>query len=392
MSMVSAIDPFVAPIEGGVDILVVAGEHSGDQHAARMVRKLLAGNPSLRICAIGGPELEKAGAQLLFNLTEFSVVGFVEVLKHVKEFNALMLHSVNWVAKYRPSCVCFVDYPGFNLRLAARLADAGISRKAGGNVSLFYYISPQIWAWKAGRRFKMARLLDAMAVIFPFEVDSYSDTDLRACFVGHPFVFKGRESGLRYDSNGPLLILPGSRVQAVSRIFPVMLCAFAELLKTRPQERAVVLYPDTRIKELLEKILARHALGSRVELRAAEQGAAAKACLISSGTMSLNCALAGIPGCICYRAHPLTYYMGKMFIKVPYLGIANLLLPDEPPYREFIQGEARAGVLAADLLDAMDNPTRAAASAAAAEKLRSALSENNARDLCQWLVEVAHLA
>ena len=393
MSKSGDIPRFSAPKDGGVDILFVAGEHSGDQHAARMVRKLLAANPSLRIAAIGGPEMASAGAQLLFDLTAFSVVGFVEVLKHVGLFRRLMDNSVKWVGKYSPRCVCFVDYPGFNLRLAQMLFDRGISRKAGGSAALFYYISPQIWAWKAARRFKMARLLDAMAVIFPFELGSYADTSLPVRFVGHPFVSQGHVSNMRYDAGGPIVLLPGSRVQAVSRIFPAMLAGFGELLRTRPDEKAVALYPDDAVRESLERAMARFPrVAPSVELRVASEGAEAKACLISSGTMSLNCALAAIPGAVCYLAHPMSYFIGKRLIRVPYLGIANLLLPDSPPYPEYLQSAASPRALAAELDDAIGNPARAVLCAEAAAQLRLRLAEDNSTDAAGWLLEVSGLA
>ncbi|MFA5257355.1 MAG: lipid-A-disaccharide synthase [Opitutales bacterium] len=393
MSKPSDIPRFCAPKDGAADILFIAGEHSGDQHAARLVRKLLAADSSLRIAAIGGPEMERAGAQLLFDLTAFSVVGFVEVLKHIGQLRALMNNSVEWIAAHRPRCVCFVDYPGFNLRLAQKLFDRNICRKAGGATALFYYISPQIWAWKAGRRFKMAKLLDAMAVIFPFELDCYADTSLPVRFVGHPFVSEGHSSNMRYDARGPVVLLPGSRVQAVSRIFPAMLAGFEELLRTRPEERALALYPDEAVRDALERALVRYpSAASRLELRAASKGAGAKACLISSGTMSLNCALAAIPGAVCYLAHPMSYLIGKRLIKVPHLGIANLLLPDAPPYPEYIQSAASPGALARELSDAIGNPARAERCAEAAALLRGKLAEENATDAAGWLLEVAGFA
>lgn len=387
MSLVPVIPHFAPPTGETADILFIAGEHSGDQHAASLIRSLLAKRPELKIAAVGGPEMEKAGAQLLFDLTEFSVVGFVEVLKHLSEFRRLHAETVGWIAAYRPKAVCFVDYPGFNLRVAKALFDEGLSRKAGGGVALYYYISPQIWAWKARRRFEMARLLDSLGVIFPFETGCYADTTLDVSFVGHPFVTEGRQSQLSYSPDGTILLLPGSRVQPVSRIFPAMLAGFSRLLEMRPAERAVVLYPDSLIKSTLERILARHGhLRGRLELRNAAEGASSKACLISSGTMSLNCALAGIPGAVCYRAHPLTYALGRMLVNVSHLGIANLLLPNDPPYPEFLQGDASAEKLGKVLLRALEDRSLAEKSREAAETLRRILSAGDAADPASWLL------
>jgi lipid-A-disaccharide synthase len=387
MSAQPVIQEFAPPRSSSVDVLFVAGEHSGDQHAANLIRSILAKQPELRIAAVGGPEMEKAGAQLLFDLTSFSVVGLVEVLKHISQFKKLHAETVGWISKYKPKAVCFVDYPGFNLRVAKALSDRHVSRKSGGSVALYYYISPQIWAWKARRRFEMARLLDSLAVIFPFEVGCYADTSLNVQFVGHPFVTEGREANLSYDPAGSILLLPGSRVQPVLRIFPAMLAGFQNLLSKCPEEKAVVLYPDALIRATLERVLSRFPkLEGRVELRSAERGAAAKACLISSGTMSLNCALAGIPGAVCYKAHPLTYALGRMLVNVTHLGIANLLMPDNPPYPEFLQGDASAEKLGAVLQHAIEDNACAAKSMEAATSLKCILSAGDVTDPATWLM------
>ena len=215
------------PVGGRVDVLIVAGEHSGDEHGARMIRALRAKQPGLAVAALGGPALAGAGAQVLHDLTSSSVVGLVEVLKNYSFFRALFEETLRWIAEHRPGAVCFVDYPGLNLRLAAALRERGLSVKGGGKIKTLFYISPQIWAWKAGRRFAMARDLDAMAVIFPFEVKCYADTALPVEFVGHPFVAPGHAAPVSYDPAGPVLLLPGSRKQAVGRIFPALLAGVA---------------------------------------------------------------------------------------------------------------------------------------------------------------------
>ena len=329
------------PASNAVDVLIVAGEHSGDEHGARLVRELNVTHPGLKICALGGPELASAGAQLLHDLTATSVVGFVEVLKHYSFFKALFEATVRWVEQYQPRAICFIDYPGFNLRLAARLHERGLSVKGGGKVKLLFYISPQIWAWKAKRRFTMARDLDALAVIFPFEPACYKDTTLPVEFVGHPFLAPDYVSPVRYDPAGPVLLLPGSRVQAVERIFPLLLAGFAEFGKIAPAARAVVLFPSEEIAAVARVELTRWpTLAEKVELKSvdAEKGGdsfGACAVLTSSGTMSLHCALAGIPGAIAYRTNAITYLLARWWVKIEYIGIANLLLR-EPMYPEFI--------------------------------------------------------
>ena len=368
---------FPSPAHGRVDLLIVAGEHSGDQHAASMLRGALARRPDLHVAALGGPELAAAGAQLLHDLTASSVVGIVEVLKHYSFFRMLFHETLRWIAEYRPSVVCFVDYPGFNLRLAAALHAQGLSRKGGGRIKTLYYISPQIWAWKPGRRFAMARHLDAMAVIFPFETLSYADTRLPVEFVGHPFLAEGYAAPVKYDADGPILLLPGSRRQAVGRIFPRMLAGF-RAFGERP---AVAIYPS----EDIAAVLRAENSDTNVRLQPAGAPVAASAVLTSSGTMSMHCALAGIPGAIVYRANPLTYLLGRLLVSVPYLGIANLLL-GEAMYPEFIQGAATSRNLVRELAACVHDPRRRETTAAQAARLRNILRQSPSGTAADWLL------
>lgn len=374
------------PPEGAVDVLFLVGEHSGDEHAARLLRSWRAQRPDARVAALGGPAVAAQGAQLLFDLTAFSVVGLVEVLKNYRFFRDLMAATVQWVREHRPAVVCFVDYPGFNLRLAHALRALGPACPR-----LAYYIGPQIWAWKAGRRFSMARDLDALGVIFPFEVATYADTALPVSFVGHPLVAAETELPVTVtdDPTAPVLLLPGSRRQAVERIFPVLLRGF-EAWQQTPDGRgatAVVTYPSDLIRARLEATLATMpaALRDVVTLRPVHAApVAARAVLTSSGTMSLSCALAGLPGAIAYRAHPLTYWLGRRLVRVPYLGIANLLL-QRPHYPEFLQDAATPAALAAELAAATSDPARRAAARAGAAELRDLLSPPAQLDAAAWL-------
>jgi lipid-A-disaccharide synthase len=377
---------FSAPINGQPDLLVIAGEHSGDEHAARVVADLRGRNSELRVACLGGVEMQAAGAQLLYDLTAVSIVGFVEVVRHYNFFKSLFERTLDWIESYRPKHICFVDYPGFNLRLAEQLAERGLSKKGGGEIGISYYISPQVWAWKAKRRFKMARLIDQLGVIFPFEVDCFADTELATEFVGHPFVRSDYELPLRYDAAAPVLLLPGSRTAAVGRIFPVLLDGFSKAKAQRTDLKARVVYPSAQIRELLETILQQYPdLREGIELIAnSEKALPASAVLMSSGTMSLACALSAIPGAIAYRLNPLSYYLGRILVKVPYIGIANLLL-ERPLHPEFIQAAAKPDRLAQEILRAIDDPAAANEAAAGAAELRELLQADSGATAVDWL-------
>lgn len=388
--------PLPPPSGGRVDLLVVAGEHSGDEHGAQMVRELHAAQPALAVAALGGPQLAAAGAQLLYDLTGSSVVGLVEVLKNYSFFKALFEETLRWIAEHRPRAVCFVDYPGLNLRLAAALRERGLSAKGGGKIKTLYYISPQIWAWKAKRRFAMARDLDALAAIFPFEPACYADTALPVEFVGHPFVRPDYVAPVRHDPAGPVLLLPGSRKQAVARIFPALLGGFDEFSRERAAAAAVVLYPSDDIRAVLDDVLSRRSRGGlqdsgsparerrEIVLQPTGAAVAASAVLTSSGTMSMHCALAGIPGAIAYRTNPVTYLLGRMLVKIGYIGIANLLLK-EPMYPEYIQNAASPAALAGELRACLQDPSRRARTTEQAVRLRALLSVPATRTAAGWL-------
>lgn len=368
-----------APAQAPVDLLIVAAEHSGDEHAARVVRGLRAQTPGLKICALGGPRLAVAGAQLLVDLTASSTMGFA-VLAKVSFYRALIAQVVQWVGEHRPRAVCFVDSSALNLRIAEGLIARGFSVKGGGPTKALYYISPQIWASRAGRRFLMSRHLDGLAAIFPFEPACYADTRLPVEFVGHPFVAPDYVAPVAYDPAGPVLLLPGSRKQVVARIFPVLLEAYRRSGTTRP---AVVLYPS---EEILSGLRAANPPANVAMRRTGgpDGPVGASAVLTASGTMSMHCALAGIPGAITYRTDPLTYFLGRMLVKVEYIGIANLLL-DEPMYPEFIQAAATPDALAGELQACVGVAARRDRTAGQAARLRALLTQPTSGSAVDWL-------
>jgi lipid-A-disaccharide synthase len=370
------------PSAGPVDLLIVAAEHSGDEHAARMVRGVKARRPGLVVAALGGPKLEAAGAQLLRDLTASSAIGPGEVLKKISFFRALIAEIVRWIGEHRPRAVCFVDSSTLNLRIAQTLFARGLSVKAGGATKTLYLISPQIWASRAGRRFAMAEHLDGLAVIFPFEPACYADTKLNVEFIGHPFVADDHIAPLSYDPAGPVLLLPGSRRSSVGRIFPAILGGF---LESGVKRDAVVLYPS---EEILATLRAANPPANVALRRIGEMGTspvAASAVLTSSGTMSLQCALAGIPGAVVYRTDWVTYWIGRWLVKVPYLGIANLLLK-EPMYPEYIQGAATPEALAGELKACVEDPVRRERTAALAGHLRALLRKPASGTAADWVL------
>ena len=381
-----------SPVSGGCDLLVVAGEASGDEHAARLVRDLLEQKPCMKISALGGNELKSVGTELVFPLAQHAVVGLWEVLKNYRLFKEIFEATIQWIKENQPKCVLLVDYPGFNLRLAKALKQHGISSKGGGEIKILQYISPQLWAWKANRRFELAETLDALGIIFPFEQECYSDVSLSVSFVGHPFSHPSYQSPVVFEETGDLLLLPGSRSQPVSRILPIFLDAFEILLEEGRELNGILPVSDSSIRHLVENLLAsRTKLGGRIKVVDKNSKLQARAALMSSGTMSLSCAWAGVPGVIGYRAHPLTYLIGRFLVKVPHLGMANLLLPGDPPNPEFLQSQANGPRLAREIGKIFDDPKSGEHAGKIAKKLHKLLAQPQELSLIDWLVQEGRL-
>ncbi len=384
--------PDLSEYSGECDLLIIAGEASGDEHAARLVEDLLAQRPGLKIAALGGEELRASGAQFLFPLADHAVVGIVEVLKNYGFFKNLFEGTLSWIKSHRPKCVLLVDYPGFNLRLARAMSEQGLSEKGGGDCRVLQYVSPQLWAWKPKRRFLMSRVLDGLGILFPFEKTYYEDTGLPVSFVGHPFAHPRYQSPVSYDPKGCLLMLPGSRAQPIGRILPVFLDAYERLRAEGHDIPVVIPTANPALRELVESILVpRKKILPHIEIVDKKAKLRARAALMSSGTMSLACAWAGIPGVIGYRAHPLTYLLGKMLVGVPHLGMANLLLPDDPPNPEYLQGAANGKQLAGALSEMLHSPGTAERANATSEKLRNLLGQSKDSELTDWVLQAGKL-
>ncbi len=307
------------------DILIVAGEASGDLHGGRLVQALQALRPDCKIFGIGGEHMASAGMELLFHIRDMAVVGFTEVIRHLPFLRRVMRTLEEEIAQRKPSVAILIDYPGFNLRLAERLRARGIKA--------LFYIAPQVWAWGAGRIPKMARVLDEMAVVFPFEVKLFEKAGLRTTFVGHPLLEGlspqlSRADFLRHYSfheDRPLLgLLPGSRQHEIERLLPDMI-ATGLLLKTRlPHLQIGVAQAPTLPRSLYQRYLSDPAI-QLIENATYELMRDSAACLVCSGTATLETACFGTPLVIVYRISRLSYEIGKRLVKLPHIGLVNVV-------------------------------------------------------------------
>ena len=330
-------------------LFVVAGETSGDTHAAALVSELADHIPGLQVAGLGGPKLHALAPDVEDWTHDAAVVGLWDVLRRYGWFRKKFAEALRQIARDKPDAVLLVDYPGFNLRLAKAL------QPQRPRLKILYYISPQVWAWNRARIPRMARWLDRMLCIFPFEKDLYEKSGLATDFVGHPMAAGSGAAG--DDDRDPdlLALLPGSREREVRKIFPVMLAAAKSLLPRRPRTVFASAASSETLRSLMREMAAQAGVGCEVGSRnARELMQTAAAGLVASGTATLEATLLGLPYALVYKIAWITYIPARFVIKVPHLGMANLLAGREI-VREFIQRDATPDTLAAEALRLLDD-------------------------------------
>lgn len=329
--------------------MIIAGEASGDTLGAELLRALRARVPNAEFFGAGGPKLAEAGAKLEFDLAAHAVVGIWEVVKNYSKFKAFFDRLLNVARERQPDVVVLIDYPGFNLRFAKAL-------RQFSRAKIVYYVSPQIWAWHESRVHQIAKDIDLMLAIFPFEKAWYAERvpNFKVEFVGHPLIdrYAGKQYGLGQNARR-LLLLPGSRVRELKKHLPAMIDAVALMRRTEQFETRMVL-PNARLLSLARELADLSGIEVRVGALAEELPQTTVA-IASSGTVTMECAYFRVPTVVMYRTSWSTYALGRRFIKVKYLAMPNLLA-GERVYPEFIQDEASAQNLARAASDLLNNP------------------------------------
>jgi len=333
-------------------ILVVTGEASGDLHGANLIRATRATCPDWQFFGVGGVRMAEAGCELLVRSEEIAVMGLFEVLGHFPVIRrAFKRLSGVLNGPQRPDALVLIDFPGFNLRLAK------VAKRAG--VPVLYYVSPKVWVWRRGRVKQLAATVDRLAVIFPFEPELYRGLGLHVEYVGHPLLDEyrpplSRQDFLRNIGIDPgqtvVGIFPGSRANELRYNFELLLDS-AELVRQQRPDTVFLLpvAPTFKREQLAEKLAGYDLPVTMVDGDIYTTAHACDAVLAVSGTVTLQIALAGTPMAIVYRAAPLTYAIGRHLVKVPFIGLPNIVL-DEGIVREYIQDAATPEELAGEIL------------------------------------------
>ncbi len=361
------------------EILIVAGEASADLHAARALEELGRLRPGVRAFGVGGPRLRAAGLEALAPAEEISVMGLAEVLPRIPRILGILRALGRAAAERRPRAALLVDLPDFNLRLAARLKKLGIP--------VVYYVSPTIWAWRRGRAKKIARVVDRMLCILPFEERFYEGTGVSARFVGHPLAERAAPaSPERYRAELGLAaarttvaLVPGSRPSELRRIFPAMLDAAERIKATRPDAQFVVpIAPTLERREVEPFLAAHHTIEVKlVEGHTEEVVGASDAALVKSGTSTLEAALMLRPMVVVYKLSWLSYLVGRLLVRIAHFALVNILA-GRGLVPELLQREASPERMAAEIERLLGDRAAREAQLQGLREVRASLGEPGA--------------
>jgi lipid-A-disaccharide synthase len=300
-------------------IYLVAGEASGDILGARLMAALRARDGALRFAGLGGERMAEQGFESLFSIRELALMGFLEVLPSLRRLAQRLDETVRDIARRHPRLVVTIDSPGFTMRLAARVKALGIP--------VVHYVAPQVWAWRPGRVTKIARRVDRILALLPFEAPIFEAAGIPVTFVGHPILeseaAQGAAGRFPVDGRG-LIVMPGSRRGEISRLLPV----FAATVRALPVDVAPILALASTVEEAVRARageFGRPVRFVRAPGEKADAFAAARAGLIKSGTSSLEAAAAGLPHVVAYRVNPISAAIARRLIRVPHVSLVNLL-------------------------------------------------------------------
>lgn len=352
-------------------VYVVAGELSGDAHGAGLLRSLLEMVPELEIHGAGGPEMaEIAGPGLRDWVEDAAVMGVWEVLKRYGWFKQRFGEMLGDLKKFQPDVLLLIDYPGFNLRFAE-----AVKRECPAT-RIIYYISPKVWAWNKKRIPVMARLLDEMLCLFPFEKPILENAGLKTTFVGNPLVDELEEKRIPGVKRDELLVglFPGSREREIARLFPMMIESAKRLKSWNSGLKFEVPAASAKLAEQIRGLMTEAGAGDLITVTAGgSHSLMQRACcaVIASGTATLEAAYYGLPYCLVYRLAPLSYLMAKLLVKIEYAGLVNILA-GEGVVEELIQAKAEPVGVSRSLKEFLESPAKR-------EALQARLAETTAK-------------
>jgi len=336
-------------------VMILAGEASGDAHAAEFVDCIRQLTPEIYISGMGTTEMKKAGVDVFFDSSVIAVMGLVEVLKHWGDIKRAMGIVKRQLENTRPDLLVLVDYPEFNFKMARHARELGIK--------VLFYISPTVWAWRPKRINKIGRLIDHMAVIFEFEKAYYERANIPVSFVGHPLVDKVKSTStkneirrqLGLDQNASVIgLFPGSRNSEIDRLLPLMLETAKQMAQTKPHLRFVLPVAKALDFEAIKQLCDESQLDIVLTQEDIYDSITCCEAIIScSGTVTLEIALLGVPMCIIYKMSWLTYAIMSRLITIPYVGLVNIVA-GKSVVQEFLQNDATVENISQEIFKIID--------------------------------------
>ncbi|MDD4355698.1 MAG: lipid-A-disaccharide synthase [Smithellaceae bacterium] len=361
-------------------VMIVAGEASGDLHGSLLVREMLAIDPTLQFFGIGGKKMQEAGVRLLASSADIAVVGVTEVFSKIGSFIRIKAGIRKFMDQMKPDLVILIDFPDFNLNIVARTA----KKK---NIKIFYYISPQVWAWREGRVRQIKKLVDKMAVILPFEVDFYQAHGFPVHYVGHPLrdtvktLFTKSRARLHFglcEKQTTIGLLPGSRSAEVVRLLPVMIEAAQIISKKIPDVQYILPLADTLDEKTVTTMLVKSGINVKI---ASGQIYDVLACcdlaIVTSGTATLETGLMGVPMIIIYKVSLFSELIARMIIRQQHIGLINIIA-GKTIAPELLQRDASAQRIASEALAVLLNNSKKQEVIAQLNDIRAKLGEPGA--------------
>ncbi|OQB52709.1 MAG: Lipid-A-disaccharide synthase [Deltaproteobacteria bacterium ADurb.Bin151] len=361
-------------------VMIVAGESSGDLHGSFLVREMLAIDPSLQFFGIGGKKMQEAGVRLLATSADIAVVGFSEVFSKIGSFIRIKSGIRKFMDQMKPNLVILIDFPDFNLNIVARAA----KKK---NIKIFYYISPQVWAWREGRVRQIKRLVDKMAVILPFEVDFYQAHGFPVHYVGHPLrdtvktLFTRSRARLHFglsEKKTTIGLLPGSRSAEVARLLPVMIDA-AKIISKQIQDAQYILpLADTLDEKTITAMLAESGINIKIiSGQIYDVLACCDLAIVTSGTATLETGLMSVPMIIVYKVSLFSELIARMIIRQQHIGLVNIIA-GKMIAPELLQRDANGPRIASEVLAILLNEDKKQEIIAQLNDIRTKLGEPGA--------------
>lgn len=359
--------------------MILAGEASGDLHGARLVEAIQRLDPGVSFVGIGGAQMERAGVRLLVHASQMAVVGLTEVFHRGRSLLKALQDVKRFLRRELPALLILIDYPDFNIHVAATAKRCG--------VPVLYYISPQVWAWRKGRIRKIWRRIERMAVILPFEEAFYRRHGVAVDYVGHPLMDSAplrsskRAAALDWPEAGDapvMAIVPGSREEEVRNLLPLMIQAAGMLRKRFPGLRAILPLASSVEEDMVRQIIGE----SPVPVEVSPEGlprvlGRCHAAMVTSGTATLETAIAGVPMVVAYQVSAVSYWAGRLLIKVPFISLVNLVA-GRAVVRELIQHEATPSNLAREVGRLLEDPVYRRAMIRGLGEVRGRLGEGGA--------------